>query len=121
MPAESPLQIGGATGSIGDPSGRSSERNFLDDEVFNKNVAAITSQIHRFFARGQEYSRSRRGASPTSSHDVLAPHIANNLDWTREISLLDFLRTVGKGAKLQSMLTKDRSVTGSLRPMFPFF
>lgn len=99
-------KIGGATGSIGDPSGRSSERTFLDDQILDSNVASITSQIHRFFERGQAYARSRERS--TAAQDVLEPTVANNMDWTQGVSLLDFLRTVGKGAKLQSMLAKDR-------------
>lgn len=98
------MKIGGATGSIGDPSGRSTERNFLDPNELNANITAITKQVTRFFERGQEYASSRR--KEQSGRGRL--DVVNNLDWTREIKLLDFLRDVGKRAKVNTMLARDR-------------
>jgi tyrosyl-tRNA synthetase len=81
---------GGATGMIGDPSGRSEERNLLDDETLDRNVAAIKEQIARIV--DLEDGRGR---------------LVDNRDWTRSISLLDFLRDVGKHATVNQMLARD--------------
>jgi tyrosyl-tRNA synthetase len=83
--------VGGGTGMIGDPSGRSSERNLLDRETLGVNVASIRSQLERFL----DFSGST-GAS-----------LVNNLDWLEEIRLIDWLRDVGKHFTIPYMLAKD--------------
>jgi len=83
--------LGGGTGMIGDPSGRSSERNLLDRETLATNVAAIRSQLERFL----DFSGST-GAI-----------MVNNLDWLDEIRLIDWLRDVGKHFTIPYMLAKD--------------
>jgi tyrosyl-tRNA synthetase len=100
------MQIGGATGFIGDPSGRSSERQALDPDQLAHNVKGITAQVHTFFERGQNYAR-KRGAEPSERGEL---DILNNLDWTGEITLLDFLKGVGKRSKVNAMLARDRWV-----------
>ena len=89
---------GGATGMVGDPSGRSEERNLLDVDTLNHNVQAIKVQLERIldFGKGQ-------------SQAVLV----DNADWTRKFSLLEFLRDVGKHITVNQMLAKD-SVKGRL-------
>ena len=82
---------GGATGLVGDPSGRSSERNLLDTATLRANVAAIKSQLERFLELG-----------PGSTGKLV-----DNLDWTGELPLLAFLRDVGKHFTIQNMLRKD--------------
>jgi tyrosyl-tRNA synthetase len=84
--------IGGATGMIGDPSGKSSERKLLDDEAIRSNAAAIRTQLERFldFAPG-----------PTQ------PLMVDNRDWLAPMSVLDFLRDVGKHFPIPYMLSKD--------------
>ncbi len=84
--------VGGGTGMIGDPSGRSSERNLLDRETLESNVAAIRGQLERFldFAPGA-------GAAV----------MVNNLDWLAELSLIDFLRDTGKHFTVPYMLAKE--------------
>lgn len=90
--------VGGATGSIGDPSGRSTERNALDPEALQHNVDSISSQLSSFFANvGGEVK------------------MMNNLDWTRDVTLLDFLGTVGRRARLTTMLSRE-SVSSRLNP-----
>ncbi len=84
--------VGGGTGMIGDPSGRSTERNLLDRETLATNVAAIRSQLERFL-----------DFSPGSGGAVLV----NNLDWLGEVSLVDFLRDTGKHFTVPYMLAKD--------------
>jgi tyrosyl-tRNA synthetase len=83
--------VGGGTGMIGDPSGRSSERNLLDRETLSANVAGIRGQLERFldFAPGS-------GAV-----------MVNNLDWLEPLSLIDFLRDTGKHFTVPYMLAKD--------------
>ena len=81
---------GGATGMIGDPSGRSEERNLLDDETLDRNVAAIKEQIARIVDLGDERGR-----------------LVDNRDWTQPISLLDFLRDVGKHTTVNQMVARE--------------
>ncbi len=85
-----PLALaGGATGMVGDPGGRSEERNLLDADVLAANVAAIKGQIAR----------------------VLGPEgpwtLVDNLDWTAEVRLLDFLRDVGKHVTVNQMVARE--------------
>ena len=84
--------VGGATGMVGDPSGRSAERNLLGDEELRANAAAIHVQLERFL----DFSRG-----PTQAV------MANNLDWLGEVRMLDFLRDVGKHFTVPYMLAKD--------------
>jgi tyrosyl-tRNA synthetase len=81
---------GGATGMIGDPSGRSEERNLLDDATLDRNVAAIKEQIGRIVDVTSERGR-----------------LVDNRDWTQPISLLEFLRDVGKHATVNQMLARE--------------
>ena len=83
---------GGATGMVGDPSGRSEERNLLDVETLQHNVQNIKRQLERIldFEKG-----------PTQAT------LVDNADWTRKISMLDFLREVGKHITVNQMLAKD--------------
>jgi tyrosyl-tRNA synthetase len=84
--------VGGATGLIGDPSGRSSERPLLDRAAVQTNVHAIRDQLARYldFAPGPAQAL-----------------VANNLEWLGEVRLLDFLRDVGKHFTIPYMLDKD--------------
>jgi tyrosyl-tRNA synthetase len=83
--------VGGATGMVGDPSGRSSERNLLDRDTLEVNVAGIRAQLERFLS-----FEGRNGAE-----------IANNLDWLGHVPLLEFLRDVGKHFTIPYMLAKE--------------
>jgi len=84
--------VGGGTGMIGDPSGRSAERNLLDAATIEHNVAAIGAQLERFL-----------DFSPGPAQAVMA----NNLDWLGRLSLIDYLRDVGKHFTVPYMLAKD--------------
>jgi tyrosyl-tRNA synthetase len=84
--------VGGGTGMIGDPSGRSSERNLLDLETLAHNVAAIRGQLEHFL----DFS-----PGPTQAE------MANNLDWLGKLSLIDYLRDTGKHFTIPYMLAKD--------------
>ncbi|HEY4375660.1 MAG TPA: tyrosine--tRNA ligase [Acidimicrobiales bacterium] len=77
---------GGATGMVGDPSGRSDERNLLDEATLAANVAAISAQIRRV---------------------VPDAELVDNLDWTRDVRLIDFLRDIGKHATVNQMVARE--------------
>jgi tyrosyl-tRNA synthetase len=85
--------IGGATGMIGDPSGKSEERNLLDEVTLQKNVDGIKKQLEQFL----DFS------SGTSS----AAELVNNYDWFRDFSFIHFLRDVGKHITINYMMAKD--------------
>jgi tyrosyl-tRNA synthetase len=85
--------VGGATGMVGDPSGKSEERNMLSEEILNKNVTGIKAQLQKFL--------DFEGNSPTSAVMV------NNYDWFKNISFLDFIRDTGKHITVNYMMAKD--------------
>ena len=74
--------VGGATGMVGDPSGKSEERNMLSEEVLQKNIACIRAQLERFLN--------------FDSNKATGAAMVNNYDWFKEISFLDFIRDAGK-------------------------
>lgn len=85
--------VGGATGMVGDPSGKSEERNLLSEEVLEKNVAGVKAQLEKFL-----------DFDPTLPN---AAEMANNYDWFRGISFIDFLREAGKHITVNYMMAKD--------------
>lgn len=86
------IVVGGATGMIGDPSGKSEERNLLDEATLAANVAGIRDQLSRLL----DFDDAKTGAVMT-----------NNYDWTRGVGYLAFLRDVGKHLTLNYMLAKE--------------
>jgi tyrosyl-tRNA synthetase len=90
--------VGGATGMIGDPSGKSAERSLLDEAQVARNVAGIRSQLERFL----DFSPSEKSGGAI---------LVNNYDWTREMSYLGFLRDIGKLFSVNMMLGKDSVAT----------
>ena len=87
---------GGATGMVGDPSGRSEERNLLDDEILDHNVACIKEQLGR-------HRRLSGVGGPGQSRGELV----DNRDWTQPITVLEFLRDVGKHVTVNQMLARE--------------
>lgn len=85
--------VGGATGMIGDPSGKSAERNLLDEETLRHNQEAIKEQLARFL--------------DFESEEKNAAILVNNYDWMKEFSFLDFIRDVGKHITVNYMMAKD--------------
>ncbi len=85
--------VGGATGMIGDPSGKSDERNLLDAEALQKNVDGIRNQLQKFLDFDP--------ANPK------AAQLVNNYDWTKDYSLIDFSRDIGKHLTVNYMMAKD--------------
>jgi tyrosyl-tRNA synthetase len=84
--------VGGATGMIGDPSGKSAERNLLDETTLRHNQAGIQAQLEKFL----DFSEGPTGAL-----------VVNNYDWFKEIGFLGFLREVGKHLTVNYMMAKD--------------
>jgi tyrosyl-tRNA synthetase len=84
--------VGGATGMIGDPSGKSQERNLLSEDDLRRNVAGIHEQMRRFL----DFEAGRHSAE-----------LVNNYDWIGPFSYLEFLRDVGKNFPVNVMLAKD--------------
>jgi tyrosyl-tRNA synthetase len=85
--------VGGATGMIGDPSGKSDERNLLDEATLNKNVEGIKRVLSRFL--------------DFNSTEKSAPILVNNYDWMKTFSFIDFVREVGKRITVNYMMAKD--------------
>ncbi|MDP4252109.1 MAG: tyrosine--tRNA ligase [Bacteroidota bacterium] len=85
--------VGGATGMVGDPSGKSEERNLLDEQTLQHNLKGIRIQLEKYLDFGS--------SSPNAALMV------NNYDWFREIHFLDFIRDVGKHITVNYMMAKD--------------
>ena len=85
--------VGGATGMIGDPSGKSQERNLLNEETLRHNVACIKGQLARFLDFESE--------APNKAE------LVNNYDWMKDYSFLDFAREIGKCITVNYMMAKD--------------
>ena len=87
------LLVGGATGMIGDPSGKSQERNLLDSETLYHNQEAIKKQVAKFL--------DFDGSEPNKAE------LVNNYDWMKDFTFLDFAREVGKHITVNYMMAKD--------------
>ncbi|RUS31216.1 hypothetical protein BC938DRAFT_478239 [Jimgerdemannia flammicorona] len=107
--------IGGATGSIGDPSGRKTERVPLSVDTLELNIRGIRTQLERFFARGTEYAASR-GVSWAAVADL---KVVNNADWMRDMSALKFLSDVGRFARVGTMLARESASSFYAEPILP--
>ena len=101
--------IGGATGMIGDPSGKSAERNLLDEETLRHNQEAIKGQLELFLDFKSEAENTAL--------------LVNNYDWMKDFTFLDFARTVGKHITVNYMMAKDsvkRRLSGESRDGLSF-
>jgi tyrosyl-tRNA synthetase len=85
--------VGGATGMIGDPSGKSAERNLLNEETLAKNIAGIRGQLERFIDFNSDISNKAE--------------LVNNYDWMKDYSFIDFARDIGKHITVNYMMAKD--------------
>lgn len=85
--------VGGATGMIGDPSGKSDERNLLDEATLEKNVAGIKGVLSKFL--------------DFNATEANAPVLVNNYDWMKDFTFIDFARNVGKRITVNYMMAKD--------------
>lgn len=84
--------VGGATGMVGDPSGKSAERNLLDADTLNHNLACIQKQLEKFL----DFNCGTNAAE-----------VVNNYDWFKDFNFLDFIRDVGKHISVNYMMAKD--------------
>jgi len=85
--------IGGATGMVGDPSGKSEERNLLSEEALNQNVAGIKAQLEKFL----DFDNKKANGA----------ELVNNYDWFKGFSFLDFIRDTGKHITVNYMMAKE--------------
>ncbi len=85
--------VGGATGMVGDPSGKSEERNLLNVEILNHNAQAVKKQLEKFL----DFNSANENAA----------EMVNNFDWFKNFSFLDFIRDVGKHISINYMMAKD--------------
>ncbi len=85
--------VGGATGMIGDPSGKSQERNLLDEKTLRHNQECLRAQLSKFM--------------DFDSDEVNAAEMVNNYDWMKDFSFLDFIRDIGKHIPVNYMMSKD--------------
>jgi tyrosyl-tRNA synthetase len=85
--------VGGATGMVGDPSGKSEERNLLDEATLNRNLQGVRKQLEKFL----DFDPSKPNAA----------EIVNNYDWFKNISFIEFLRDTGKHITINYMMSKD--------------
>jgi tyrosyl-tRNA synthetase len=85
--------VGGATGMVGDPSGKNEERNLLDEEQLQQNVRGIGSQLRKYL----DFDPAKPNAA----------EMANNYDWFKDLSFIHFLRDVGKHITVNYMMSKD--------------
>ncbi|MGN6292699.1 MAG: tyrosine--tRNA ligase [Chitinophagaceae bacterium] len=85
--------VGGATGMVGDPSGKSEERNLLDEATLNRNIAGVKGQLERYL----DFDPAKPNAA----------EMANNYDWFKTISFIEFLRDTGKHITVNYMMAKD--------------
>jgi tyrosyl-tRNA synthetase len=85
--------VGGATGMVGDPSGKSEERNLLSEDILNHNVACVKAQLEKFL----DFDPSKPNAA----------EMANNYYWFKDFSFLNFIRDVGKHITVNYMMAKD--------------
>jgi tyrosyl-tRNA synthetase len=85
--------VGGATGMVGDPSGKSEERNLLSEDQLQRNLSGIRNQLQQFL----DFDPSKPNAA----------EMANNYDWFKDMSFIDFLRDVGKHLTVNYMMAKD--------------
>ena len=85
--------VGGATGMVGDPSGKSEERNLLSEDILNHNVAKVKLQLEKYL-----------NFDPSLPN---AAEMVNNYDWFKQISFLDFIRDTGKHITVNYMMSKD--------------
>jgi len=85
--------VGGATGMVGDPSGKSEERNLLDEQTLKHNLQAVRKQLEKYL----DFDQAKANAA----------EMVNNFDWFREMLFLDFIRDIGKHITVNYMMAKD--------------
>ena len=98
--------VGGATGMIGDPSGKSEERVLLSEDIIQTNLDGIQSQIRTILSRSLSMHPETLPSASEQNKDRTVP-IVNNFDWMGKWNFIDFLRDVGKHFRVNTMMAKD--------------
>ncbi|KAF8739981.1 tRNA synthetases class I (W and Y), partial [Rhizoctonia solani] len=98
------LEVGGATGAVGDPGGRTAERKLMSVHTINENKHKLVAQLEHLFSLG-----AARAAKylEINLERLAPPKVLDNLAWTSNLTLLDFLRDIGKHAKVNVMISRD--------------
>lgn len=99
--------VGGATGMVGDPSGRDSERKQIEQKERDGNITNIQNQMETFLTRGLEYAKSRN----YPVQQLGKSESLNNSSWWSSIKMLDFLATYGRHIRVSQMLSRDSVLT----------
>lgn len=89
---------------MGDPSGRNTERPLSEASVVEANVDHLVAALNKFFDGAVKYAKKRM----PSLGNVSPPQVLNNLEWFKDMGLLQFLRTVGINARVNTMLARER-------------
>ena len=118
--------VGGATGQVGDPSGRTTVRDEMVQQERNRNMENISHQLKKFFQNGKEYylrkqqHQQQQNNNSNNTDKIFNKNyksgkhfVLNNLDWWKDVKMLDFLTTYGKYIRVQQMLSRD-SITSRL-------
>jgi tyrosyl-tRNA synthetase len=90
---------------IGDPSGRSTERPYMDEVATRKNMLKLSASVKGFFERAGDYV-GKRMPSPSASY--APPLVMNNIEWFKNLGVLEFMRVVGTAARVNSMIARER-------------
>jgi tyrosyl-tRNA synthetase len=90
---------------IGDPSGRSTERPHMDEVATQKNMLKLSASVKGFFERASDYVGKRM---PSLSASYAPPLIMNNIEWFKNLGVLEFMRVVGTAARVNSMIARER-------------
>lgn len=99
--------VGGATGMIGDPSGKSEERQLLSEDDIARNVAGIQAQLSAILSRATQLHADGLTSATRAEKPASMVPIVNNADWLKPWTYIDFLREVGKYFRVNQMLAKD--------------
>ncbi|PPQ98626.1 hypothetical protein CVT24_003959 [Panaeolus cyanescens] len=97
--------IGGATGRVGDPSGRLTERDPADIKQVEENVTSLTNGLQTFFQRALLYASARQQSSSINSEEEI--QVISNLSWHQSFTMLDFLQKVGIYARVNTMMNRE--------------
>ena len=90
---------------IGDPSGRSTERPHMDEVATQKNMLKLSATVQRFFERAGDYVGKRMSSL---SVKYAPPLVMNNIEWFKNLGVLEFLRVVGTAARVNNMIARER-------------
>ncbi|ODQ67334.1 hypothetical protein NADFUDRAFT_81843 [Nadsonia fulvescens var. elongata DSM 6958] len=97
--------IGGATGIVGDPSGRKTERDRMEQDIREQNIKSLGQQVQRFIENGSRYASKYKQVYTTANHGKLI--MKNNREWWENVRMLEFLGTYGPHIRVSQMIARD--------------